>query len=156
MGPDEKFATPSSFPDESAESAWTYFYRRANDAGKALPYFYDIELKQEGDYVNKNGDAGRFAVGTWHGKPGEYMWRNHLWTFDSMEDARKQVKLLVSRRASFKGGPFLRSEAGSCRRDLPEEDAEEDTEEDEEEDAEEEEEAAGEGEAPLKKQKTSL
>ncbi|GMI28648.1 hypothetical protein TeGR_g1996 [Tetraparma gracilis] len=150
MGPDEKFAVPTSFPAESAESTWTYFYRRATDAGKALPYFYDIELKPEGEYANKEGAPGRFAVGTWHGKPGSYMWRNHLWTFDSVEDARKQVKLLVSKRASFKGGPFLRSEAGSCRRGLPEEEA------DEAEEEEAEEEVEGGGEAPLKKQKTSL
>ena len=142
MGPDVKFGAPASFPEESSESTWTYFYRRATDVGKALPYFYDIELHPEGDYVDKNGEAGRFAVGTWHGKPGGYMWRNHLWVFDSMEDARRQVAALVSRRRTFKGGPFLRSEAGSCRRGLPEEEAEDY--------------AAGEGGGVRKKQRTSL
>ena len=48
------------------------------------------------------------------------MWRNYLWTFDSMEEARKKVKSLVKARASFKGGPFLESDV-SCRRGLPEE-----------------------------------
>jgi hypothetical protein len=120
MGPEEKFATPTSFPSESSDSTWTYFYRRATDAGKERPYFYDIELKPHGDYVNKNGFSGCFAVGTWHGKPGRFMWRNYLWTFDSMEEARKKVKSLVKARASFEGGPFLKSDV-SCRRGLPEE-----------------------------------
>ncbi|GMH94271.1 hypothetical protein TrST_g13693 [Triparma strigata] len=80
-----------------------FFYRRATDAGKALPYFYDIELKPSGDYVNKNGLAGCFAVGTWHGKPGLYMWRNYLWTFDSMEEARKKRRFVPPRAAGGGG-----------------------------------------------------
>jgi hypothetical protein len=47
VGREEKFEPPSNFPAQSANKH-LHFYRRANNLGKALPYFYDIEIDEKG------------------------------------------------------------------------------------------------------------
>ena len=71
VGPEKKFVPP--FPPESPHQH-LYYYRRQRDDGRALPYFYDIEV-----------DGDSFTVQTWHGKPGKYMWRNFKQVFASSE-----------------------------------------------------------------------
>ena len=123
------------YPPLNAQSEYQYFYRKTREDGKALPYFYDIELLlPPGPYYTTNHHkkknntatgttttittAGPYAVQTWHGKPGKYMWRNHKWVFATAAQAHQKVRQLIKDRANFKGGPFLRH-GTSCRYALP-------------------------------------
>ena len=109
-----------AYPPMQAASDWLFFFRTVCDDGTVRPYFYDVETLPEGAHRDKDGKPGSFAVRTWHGKPGQYMWRNHKWVFDSAKAAQQKVKQLTKARAKFKGGAFTRHSTSSSRLALPE------------------------------------
>jgi len=114
-------AKGEAYPPMQATSDWLFFWRKACDDGALRPYFYDVETLPEGEHLDKDGNPGSFAVRTWHGKPGQYMWRNHKWVFASAKAAQQKVKQLTNQRAKFKGGAFIHHPTSSSRLALPEE-----------------------------------
>ena len=90
------------FPNQDVTSSWSYFYRKKNDQLKPLPYFYDVER------------TTKHAVTTYHGKPGQYLWKNKTKFFSDKQSALKQVGVYIKGRANFNGGKFIRCQE-SCR-----------------------------------------
>ena len=103
----------SAIPAPTPNTEHVHFYRRNGDND----YFYDIEL-----WEDKSTTA--FFVRVSHGKPGKFLWRNKVKSFDgasvceSEAGARKEIRKLIRGRATIKPTPFIRCDS-SCRLALP-------------------------------------
>ena len=109
VGPEMKYTSGLHEYPKERDCLHHYFFRLHRNGGKGdLPYFYDIEV-----------DEDSLTVQTWHGKPGEFMIKNHPKTCESSEELHKQVETYVKSRETIDGGPFT-SHHESCRLALPE------------------------------------
>lgn len=110
VGPEVKYTSGvHEYPKEREDCLHHYFFRLHRNGGKGdLPYFYDIEVDEES-----------LTVQTCHGKPGEFMVKNHPKTCASTTELQAQVATYVRSRETIDGGPFTRHHE-SCRLALPE------------------------------------
>eukprot|EP00729_Bicosta_minor_P012305 gene12305-1309_t len=81
VGPEMKYTSGLHEYPKERDCLHHYFFRLHRNGGKGdLPYFYDIEV-----------DEDSLTVQTWHGKPGEFMIKNHPKTCESSKELHKQV-----------------------------------------------------------------
>ena len=99
---------PLTLEDADPSASWKYFFKTHNNNGKELPYFYDIQV-----CADELANPPVFKLVMWHGKPGQFMWRNKAKPYRTAKELEKALRKYTKEREKFDTGAFTQASASS-------------------------------------------